>query len=294
MNIIYKPFYTKMNITSMTLLAIFASGLNLQARADVTTSCRVISSVPYVISYPGVYCFSKTLDINLYSGYAISIITSNVILDLNQFTLNNTSASSTNYAIGIKIANRKNVTIRNGKINNFGYGIRLYGSNTYSKWNTIKNMTLFRSGSVGIYAGGYGNKIINNQIIKTGNSSPYRTFTASIYTYGRASHVANNHISNVFTTGSHKAYGLYSSSQNSVFKNNQISNVTSTTGMTYGAYMTGTNSRSIISNNIIGGVGTTLYCQVSRSAKYFANTFYLAGSKSTPCVNGGGNRYQTL
>lgn len=73
-----------------------------------------IESLPFVISAPGSYYFTKNLQFTTTPGHAITITSPNVTLDLNGFTLSST-ASVTGRAISVTDG-LNNVTIRNGKI----------------------------------------------------------------------------------------------------------------------------------------------------------------------------------
>lgn len=73
-----------------------------------------IESLPYVISTPGSYYFTRNLQFTAASGHAISISSPNVTLDLNGFTLSSTAA-----VVGRAISvsdGLNNITIRNGII----------------------------------------------------------------------------------------------------------------------------------------------------------------------------------
>jgi hypothetical protein len=83
-----------------------------------------ISSVPYTISLPGLYCLAGNLSYTPTTGPAITVNASDVTLDLMGFCLTGPGKAFANNH-GINIQNgASNVEIRNGSINNFGsYGI---------------------------------------------------------------------------------------------------------------------------------------------------------------------------
>lgn len=73
-----------------------------------------IESLPYTISTPGSYYFTRNLQFTATSGDAVSITSPNVTLDLNGFTLSSTPAVT---GRGIFVTGGlNNVTIRNGNI----------------------------------------------------------------------------------------------------------------------------------------------------------------------------------
>ena len=105
------------------LLALYSRPL-----AAETVNCTAIGALPAVISSPGAYCLTSNQLTNLASGDAIAIEASDVALDLNGFTIDNSAAGPTTTADGVFAANRRNVTIRNGVLRGFGHGVGLVGS----------------------------------------------------------------------------------------------------------------------------------------------------------------------
>jgi hypothetical protein len=83
----------------------------------------VINSVPYQISAPGIYVVGSNLSYSSSAGGAIVIANHNVILDLGGHYLFNPTAS--NSSIGVYVQNAENVTIQNGTIVGFNYGVYL-------------------------------------------------------------------------------------------------------------------------------------------------------------------------
>ena len=83
-----------------------------------------ISSVPYTISSPGLYCLAGNLSYTPTTGAAITVNASDVTLDLMGFCLTGPGKAFANN-LGITIlTGASNVEIRNGSILNFGtYGI---------------------------------------------------------------------------------------------------------------------------------------------------------------------------
>ncbi len=79
---------------------------------DQIEARTAIESLPFVISTPGSYYFTKNLQFAATSGDALSITSPNVTLDLNGFTLSST-AGVTGRGISVT-GGLNNVTIRNG------------------------------------------------------------------------------------------------------------------------------------------------------------------------------------
>src|SRR5262245_63986860 len=69
------------------------------ARAE-TTNCPPITSVPYLITVPGVYCLTGNISTAMGVGAAIEIATNNVTLDLNGFKLGGLAAGTGTTAAG--------------------------------------------------------------------------------------------------------------------------------------------------------------------------------------------------
>src|ERR1051325_6278239 len=93
-------------------LALMTIGLSTPVAAE-TVNCTAITGLPAVISTQGVYCLTRTLSTDITEGTAITIISNNVVLDLNGFTVAGGAGLGT-LAVGIGAFDARNVTIRNG------------------------------------------------------------------------------------------------------------------------------------------------------------------------------------
>src|SRR6266852_2388184 len=104
-----------MHITtrSAVLLALLVFVGTALARAE-TVNCTPITSLPFVITVQGVYCFTGDLTAALTADNAIDIQTNNVVLDLNGFKLDDLAAGLGTHAYGIHALNRQNITIKTG------------------------------------------------------------------------------------------------------------------------------------------------------------------------------------
>jgi hypothetical protein len=95
------------------------------------SSCTAITSVPAVISSPGVYCLAGDISTAMTTGAAISIEANSVVLDLRGHRLGNLGASAsgaTAVRVGRSTAswpNLQNITIRNGTVRGFGSGVQI-------------------------------------------------------------------------------------------------------------------------------------------------------------------------
>jgi hypothetical protein len=81
----------------------------------------IISSVPYTISAPGNYVLGSNLTYSSAAGAAITILSSNVTLDLGGHYLYFPGTPTSN--VGVYVHNAGNVIIQNGIIAVFFYGV---------------------------------------------------------------------------------------------------------------------------------------------------------------------------
>jgi parallel beta-helix repeat protein len=90
--------------------------------------------------------YSLCVDINFSELHLFSIEADNIVLDLNGHTINNIARSidRTGYGHAIEVYDKNNVTIKNGVITNFQYGIEIIrcGQNG---WVNISNITVLHS-----------------------------------------------------------------------------------------------------------------------------------------------------
>jgi hypothetical protein len=91
------------------------------AQAESTQCQEVVP--PATITQSGSYCLKKSYNTNLPGQPAISIEASDVTLDLNGFSLINQSTEVVKATSGVKAYNVTNVTVRNGGIRGYGYGV---------------------------------------------------------------------------------------------------------------------------------------------------------------------------
>ena len=268
------------------------------ARAE-TTQCTPITTIPTTITTQGIYCLNGNLAGSLATGKAITIDTNNVTIDMNGYKLGNLGAGPGTNAWGIYAYQRKNITIRNGIIRGFYYGIGLNDDPPYTtssghliedvrldgniymgigilgSGNTARNNQVINTGTsanaYGIYAAGLGARVLNNDVTDTeGSGTAYAVFLD----YSAGSVVEGNRISNVISSGSY-AYGVsLSGSSGSVVEGNRISNVSpggggSATGI---QLSTGSNNVTVSDNRIAGVVNNGIFYITSSTGIYMNNT----------------------
>ena len=166
------------------LLGLLLSGVALRsALAGGPTgwgigSCREITAFPANLVDSGVYCLSyKYIDFPLMSGVLIKISANNVVLDLNGATLDGTPKRNGAFSWGIQSSGHSNITVRNGTIRGFNYGISLtaplgYVNTTVRPSHSflVENVRLIENRTAGMEVIGYDSVIRGNYVAHTGGS----------------------------------------------------------------------------------------------------------------------------
>ena len=98
-----------------------------------------IESIPFTITKAGTYILDGNLTLSGTGLYAITVNASNVVIDLNGFTLKN--GTGTNNGI-LTTPTATNVTIQNGTITGFSNAVGLQGSQ-----ELVQNLRLFKNGN---------------------------------------------------------------------------------------------------------------------------------------------------
>jgi hypothetical protein len=199
------------SVSSIVLLVLLGSAE--PSRAE-TTACGAINSVPAVISTPGIYCLTHSLVTSAASGYIIDVQANNVVIDLNGYRLAGLAAGPGTTAIGIHADHRQNITIRNGIIRGFYYGIMLEGdSPPFSQGHLIEDIRADQNTRMGIVViGGLGNIVRRNQVVATGGTTvpagdgpPY---AIGIAVLGDGNRVVDNDVMTVIRGNEQAAIGI--------------------------------------------------------------------------------------
>jgi hypothetical protein len=219
-----------------------------------TTNCTAITSVPYTITTPGVYCLNGNLETSIDSGYAITINVNNVVLDLNGRKLGGGAAGAETNAIGIYAYQRKNITIRNGTIRGFKVGVNLADTppNTTSQGDIVEDIRADMNTHVGLRVYGRGNIIRNNQVVDTGGSA-VTNYSFGIMASGPGSRVINNDVYETKETSTATSGGVeIFLGDGSVVLNNRIGNQSLPTagGDSYGVLISSSDNVTVESNTI--------------------------------------------
>jgi hypothetical protein len=210
-------------MNKLTFAFIFAA-LTLTAPAQAeTVHCTAITVLPAVITVQGIYCFTADLTTAMTSGFAIDIQTNNVVLDLNGFKLGGLAAGPGTVAIGIRATNRQNITIKNGTIRGFWYGIYLDDAGA-SQGHVVEDIRADQNTAVGIAVGGAGTIIRNNQVVATGGTTTGGASASAfgIAVIGTGPRVLNNDVIKTVKQGSGAACGIQIQATGSLVVNNRI------------------------------------------------------------------------
>jgi hypothetical protein len=173
----------RLGVVTCAVLALPAA-----ARAEVV-NCTEISSVPFEVTEPGIYCLNASREASLpFGGVAIRISADDVVFDLNGHTL---AASGPTTAVGVFAGDQKNVTVRNGTVRGFGSAVALGGFTTASQGHIIEDVRAEGSSGFGIRVVGTGSIARRNLVIRTGGPSGG---SSGIIALGSAVHVVDNEV----------------------------------------------------------------------------------------------------
>ena len=100
---------------------------------------NLIRNIPFTITAPGDYRLAKDLSISANEAAITVLDTANVVIDLNDHTLANTATAG----IGIAVEGSDFVTIKNGTVYGFGYGVEFDAN---SENTVVKKVTLANDG----------------------------------------------------------------------------------------------------------------------------------------------------
>lgn len=158
-----------------TLCAAALSGLAAlvaapAAQAD-TSNCKVITTLPYVAAAPGHYCLASNLVHAGTGPQAIRINASDVVLDCNGYSIDQTGTPAT---AGVYLTGRADVVIRNCTLRNFERGLFVLGGAPRSRRIELIGNTIVGARLVGIQAELRDGVVLDNRIIDTTGSRAVR------------------------------------------------------------------------------------------------------------------------
>jgi nitrous oxidase accessory protein NosD len=246
-----------------------------------TVNCTPITSLPAVISSQGVYCLTGHLATGQTSGSAMTIVVPNVVLDLNGWKLGGQGAGKGTAATGIS-SDQANLTIKNGTVRGFRYGISLSGAGA-----VVEDILADQNTMVGIRVDGEGSVVRRNQIVKTGGSTVApNTWASGISSQASGVLIEENTVSGLYPVGTGTAVGIeMDGADNSVVRGNAVSGST-TPPAGYGIHVRPSSGVAVVAN-AISSFDVGVYYDPAASGIYARNvadgctTKYSGGTAGT-------------
>jgi hypothetical protein len=252
-----------------TGFALLAAALSTTARAE-TINCTVMS-LPFTITAPGIYCLNASASV---AGNAIMIDADDVVVDLNGHAI-----SGSGGGVGIQSTDEKNITIRNGTVRGFAWGIALGNAGTGDSY-VVEHMRVENSADVGLSIVGRGAVVRHNKLIGNGGT-PGPGARYGINVSGPGSHVHDNEVvdTGLGAPGEVDAIRVAFAS-GSVVQRNVVANSAAAGPFSRGIlFMKATGSAAV--GNRINGMAIGI--QFSGSGIYMDNT---VGGAATPFSGG--------
>ena len=159
-------------------------------------------SGPVTITEPGTYVLANDI---VASGNAIVITCSDVVLDLNGHSISGQNNAGSQ-AAGVLALDCQNVSVGNGQISGFAYGVWLSDtSETYSLVSNsiVHDLVITDCSFRGVRVEGSGNVVRDNSITGIGGASfAENAYAMGVETYGANGLIAGNVIHDVRGGGS--------------------------------------------------------------------------------------------
>jgi hypothetical protein len=251
-------------VTSCTLSLILLASANL-----AVASCTVISAMPYSITSPGNYCLDRDWTT---PGNGITIDADDVTVDMKGYQLSGPHTGgvvTTLQTMGVwlnSVTNRRNATIRNGRLQGFTRGVEFDGG---AAGHLIENLQIVGSAYLGIANLGT-NTVIRNNIITGMDGSLWPSAGGAvrgIYSCcGGGNQITNNVVSGIAPANNAESVGIFSWDSNTLIEGNFVSGKRATDtnligiSLSYGGYNTVANNRIFqVGTGIKDQTGTGIY-----------------------------------
>ncbi|MBI3824761.1 MAG: hypothetical protein HY294_02055 [Candidatus Rokubacteria bacterium] len=252
-------------------------------------SCKPISSLPTTLDIPGVHCLTGPLSTSAASpaSVAIEVTADDIVLDLGGYRIQYTGPAGAT-SIGIHASNRRNITVRNGTIRGFGFGINLGPpGSALSAQHVIDGMRVDSSLGVGIFVIGAGSIVRNNQVIGSGGPSGQ---AHGIFTSGAGVRVVNNDVVDTHGAGTFDSHAIQVSGDGVVVEGNRLSNPSlPSPGKSYGVRVTPPSATALIVDNRVTIFHFGVYFSPGTGGKYRDNLTSGAGTPYTGGTDAGNN-----
>jgi nitrous oxidase accessory protein NosD len=262
------------------LLAALAM-LPAPVRAE-TLACTTITSLPAVISSPGVYCLRDDLSTNL-AGSALSIDASDVTLDCNGHKIGGLAAGTSANNSGIVAVDNDQVLVRRCNVRGFRTGIYLTGNG-----NAVEDSRIEGSRDTAIYFHGSESVARGNLILDTGFHVT-DSGSIGILLQGTGMIVDNTIDTVVAQAGSGaNATGIsISNAAGSLVAGNRVRGLAGDGVTGYAITIYASAPMSIRDNVAMGIAGYAINCSVGDVAA--GNHVSATGVELDDCTDGGGN-----
>ena len=217
-----------------------------------TINCTPIPSLPWTITTQGIHCLTSDLTTAMTYGNAVEIQTNNVVIDLNGHKLGGLAAGPGTLTIGIYAYRRQNITIKNGTIRGFQYGVHLEDITPYttSQGHVIEDIRADMNTIYGIEVFGRGNIIRNNQVVDTGGAT-FHNYAYGIMVWGPGNRVLSNDVYETKEQSAGVAYGiLVAGGDGSVVLNNRVGNQAFGAGSSVGIALASSANVFVKSNTV--------------------------------------------
>ena len=248
-------------------LAVLA--LSAAARAE-TINCTVMT-LPLTITAPGIYCLNAAANV---AGNAIMISADDVVIDLNGQAITGNGGG-----VGIQSTAENRITVRNGTVRRFGYGVALGNAGTGDSL-VVEHMRVEDSDGTGIQVIGRAAVVRHNKLINNGGT-PGPGARYGINVSGPGSHVHDNEVVDTGIGAPGEVDGIrVAFAAGSVVQRNVVSNSAAAGPFSRGILFIRATQSAAVGNRVNGFANGIVF---SGSGIYMDNT---VGGASTPFFGG--------
>lgn len=269
------------------------TALALSTTLATAATPKVITKLPYIISKPGDYALSKTLN---YTGNtdAITVQADDVTIDLRGNLLNyaGTDGATITFAAILGVG-RKNVTVRNGTIRGFFRGV-FFEDNANSAGITVENIVADHCTFLGLQVKGRAAIVRHNRVRNVGGSTAFTTQRYGIFLQSVGGMLSDNVVTDVRLDGATlNSYGIFLTGSESLVaqRNSALNSQESANSDTLGLYVENCPG-AFIEGNRIARFETGLAIKTSLGLVFRDNTVtsgLLTYNASSGVIDGGGN-----
>lgn len=250
------------------------------------------ANIPLHITQSGVYCLTE----NVASGLkAIDIDADNVVINLNGYQVDGSSAGTNTIQMGIFCQDQKNVVITNGSITGYYWGVSLNNCDGVEVTH-LRSVGNYGSG-IDMFNGSESVLIAHNHIYDIGGTTrPSHTsiYGISVRSDCPGARIIDNHVYDIHAPDDGRAYGMRVWSAGGVVSNNNISGLHAggsgleiaitfigKGGLLRNNAISGSGTNAITYAISAGGTGTTALCADNKAIGFTTAT--------SSCSDGGGN-----